>query len=58
MAAVRAVIAGEVAPGLHFADEVLDPERTVRAVRGLGALPVLDIQDHDGQADLIEEGAL
>lgn len=56
--AVLAVLGGEVAPGLHFADEVLDPERTLRGVRELGALPVLDVQDHDRHTEPIEEGAL
>ncbi|MEV3963357.1 saccharopine dehydrogenase NADP-binding domain-containing protein [Nocardia sp. NPDC050193] len=37
---VCAVLAGEVAPGLHYADDVLDPRGLLAAVTGLGALPV------------------
>jgi len=56
--AVRAVLDGAVPPGLHFADEVLHPESTLRGVRELGALPVLDVHDHDPETRPIEEGML
>lgn len=56
--AVRAVLDGKVPPGLHFADEVLDPAATLRGVRDLGALPVFDVHDHEPSRHPIEEGAL
>lgn len=56
--AVRAVLDGHVPPGLHFADEVLDPHPTLQGVRKLGALPVFDVHDHAQRSEPIEEGAL
>lgn len=56
--AVRDVLAGGVSPGLHLADDVLDPAATLRGVRGLGALPLFEITDTDPTRRPIEEGAL
>ncbi|WP_017579949.1 saccharopine dehydrogenase NADP-binding domain-containing protein [Nocardiopsis valliformis] len=58
--AARSVLDGAVPPGLHFADEVLDPGPTLHGARRLGTLPLLDVHDHDGgdHALPIEEGSL
>ncbi|MBF6476496.1 MULTISPECIES: saccharopine dehydrogenase NADP-binding domain-containing protein [Nocardia] len=37
---VEAVLSGAVAPGLHYADDVLDPRGLLDTVAALGALPV------------------
>lgn len=55
--AVQALLDGIVPPGLHFADEVLDPATTLHGVREIGALPVMDVYDHD-QLSPIEDGTL
>jgi hypothetical protein len=44
--AVEAVLAGKVAAGLHYADEVLDPRGLLDAVAALGALPVFRTHQH------------
>ncbi|MGK8503509.1 saccharopine dehydrogenase NADP-binding domain-containing protein [Nocardia asiatica] len=44
--AVAAVLAGDVPPGLYYADEVLEPRALLDGVRGLGALPVWQIHRH------------
>jgi len=56
--AVRAVLDGSVPPGLHYADEVLDPAATLHGVRELGALQVFDVHEHDRRSAPIEEGLL
>ena len=56
--AVRAVLDGSVPPGLHHADEVLDPTQTLRGVLELGALSAFDVHDHDRCSEPIEEGVL
>ncbi|WP_280499299.1 saccharopine dehydrogenase NADP-binding domain-containing protein [Nocardia cyriacigeorgica] len=43
---VRAVLSGAVAPGLHYADDVLDPRGLLDAVTALGALPVFHTHRH------------
>lgn len=54
---VSAVLAGTVAPGTHYAADVLDPPALLDAVRRDGALTHADVFDGVG-ADLVEEGAL
>ncbi|WP_280435239.1 saccharopine dehydrogenase NADP-binding domain-containing protein [Nocardia carnea] len=44
--AVEAVLAGKIAAGLHYADEVLDPRGLLDAVAALGALPVFRTHQH------------
>ncbi|MFI1460559.1 saccharopine dehydrogenase NADP-binding domain-containing protein [Nocardia carnea] len=44
--AVESVLAGKVAAGLHYADDVLDPRGLLDAVTGLGALPVFQTHRH------------
>ena len=44
--AVRAVLSGVIAPGLHYADDVLDPHGLLDTVADLGALPVFQIHQH------------
>jgi hypothetical protein len=44
--AVEAVLSGALAPGLHYADDVLDPRGLLDAVAALGALPVFLTHRH------------
>ncbi|MCC3331512.1 saccharopine dehydrogenase NADP-binding domain-containing protein [Nocardia abscessus] len=44
--AVDAVLSGTVPPGLHYADDVLDPRGLLEGVAGLGALPVWQTHRH------------
>ncbi|MGK8522549.1 saccharopine dehydrogenase NADP-binding domain-containing protein [Nocardia asteroides] len=44
--AVAAVLSGAVAPGLHYADDVLDPRGLLDGVAALGALPVFQTHRH------------
>lgn len=53
-ATARAVLDGSVAPGLHFADDVLDPAWLLEQVRELGTLPAFDI--HEGDPALTRSG--
>lgn len=55
--AVAAVLSGSVPPGLHYADEVLDPRDLIDGVSGLGALPVWHTHCH-AHDEPIEEGSL
>ncbi|MGW0047840.1 saccharopine dehydrogenase NADP-binding domain-containing protein [Nocardia cyriacigeorgica] len=43
---VAQVLSGAVAPGLHYADDVLDPRGLLDAVTALGALPVVHTHRH------------
>lgn len=62
--AVRAVLAGQVPPGLHFACDVLDPEPVVAWLRDTGVCDRLEVADGDahsamdGDAADHEEGEL
>lgn len=53
--AAGAVAAGQLAPGVHYACDVLDPGELLAAVVGAG-VSALDVLDHDG--DVVEEGVL
>jgi hypothetical protein len=44
--AVAAVLSGAIAPGLHYADDVLDPHGLLDAVADLGALPIFQTHRH------------
>lgn len=55
--AVAAVLSGAVAPGLHYADDVLDPRGLLDAVADLGALPVLQTHRH-AHDEPMEAGSL
>ncbi|MFF7943497.1 saccharopine dehydrogenase NADP-binding domain-containing protein [Nocardia gamkensis] len=55
--AVAAVLSGAVAPGLHYADDVLDPRGLLDAVAALGALPVFRTHRH-GHDEPMEAGSL
>lgn len=55
--AVEAVLSGAVAPGLHYADEVLDPRGLLDGVTGLGALPVFRTHRH-AHDEPMEAGSL
>lgn len=54
---VTAVLSGAVAPGLHYADDVLDPRRLLDAVVALGALPVFHTHGH-AHDEPMEAGSL
>ncbi|WP_324194352.1 saccharopine dehydrogenase NADP-binding domain-containing protein [Nocardia blacklockiae] len=54
---VRAVLSGAVAPGLHYADEVLDPRGLLDAVAALGALPIFHTHRH-AHDEPMEAGSL
>ncbi|MBF6176829.1 hypothetical protein IU476_35770, partial [Nocardia blacklockiae] len=54
---VRAVLSGAVAPGLHYADEVLDPRGLLDAVAALGALPIFHPHRH-AHDEPMEAGSL
>ncbi|WP_280418110.1 saccharopine dehydrogenase NADP-binding domain-containing protein [Nocardia carnea] len=54
---VEAVLSGAVAPGLHYADEVLDPRGLLDAVTGFGALPVFQTHGH-AHDEPMEAGSL
>ncbi|ROO59767.1 saccharopine dehydrogenase-like protein [Micromonospora sp. Llam0] len=55
--AAVAVLGGDVAPGVYFAADVLDPAATVDALRGSGESLAVRLVDGD-TADDTEEGAL
>lgn len=55
--AVRAVLSGAVAAGLHHADEVLDPRGLLDTVAELGALPVCETHHH-AHDEPLETGSL
>lgn len=54
---VESVLSGAVGPGLHYADEVLDPHRLLDAVTGFGALPVFQTHRH-AHDEPMEAGSL
>ncbi|MGW4070517.1 saccharopine dehydrogenase NADP-binding domain-containing protein [Nocardia grenadensis] len=54
---VEAVLTGAVGPGLHYADEVLDPRGLLDAVTGFGALPVFQTHRH-AHDEPMEAGSL
>jgi hypothetical protein len=54
---VQAVLSGAVAPGLHYADDVLDSRELLDAVAALGALPVFHIHRH-AHDEPMEAGSL
>ncbi|MFJ1456687.1 saccharopine dehydrogenase NADP-binding domain-containing protein [Nocardia sp. N2S4-5] len=54
---VDAVLSGTVAPGLHYADDVLDPRGLLDGVAALGALPVRQIHAH-AHDEPMETGSL
>ncbi|RZS45023.1 putative NAD(P)-binding protein [Herbihabitans rhizosphaerae] len=57
--AVRALLAGEVPPGVHMAAEALDPADTVTRIRGLPSVLALESIDTTSAADEeVEVGAL
>ncbi|WP_416566419.1 saccharopine dehydrogenase NADP-binding domain-containing protein [Nocardia testacea] len=55
--AVEYVLSGAVAPGLHYADDVLDPRGLLDAVTGFGALPVFQTHRH-AHDEPMEAGSL
>lgn len=55
--AVRAVLSGAVPPGLHYADDVLDPRALLAGVTALGALPVWHTHRH-AHDEPMEAGSL
>lgn len=57
VATVSAMLDGSVPPGLHFADEILDPHALLETVTGLGALSVWEIHSH-AHDDPFEMGEL
>lgn len=54
---VAAVLSGAVAPGLHYADEVLDPRGLLDAVTALGALSAFHTHRH-AHDEPMEAGSL
>jgi hypothetical protein len=54
---VAAVLSGSVPPGVHYADEVLDPRDLIDGVIGLGALPVWHTHCH-AHDESMEVGSL
>ncbi|MGV9633233.1 saccharopine dehydrogenase NADP-binding domain-containing protein [Nocardia rhamnosiphila] len=55
--AVETVLSGAVVPGLHYADDVLDPRGLLDAVTGFGALPVFQTHRH-AHDEPMEAGSL
>lgn len=57
--AAEALLDGQIAPGTHFAAEVLDPNSTVRALRDSGAIAAFEVLDRPlTTVALLEDGAL